>query len=347
MDWDRSHPVMRHVEFAKVAIEDALRVRPLAAGRPLVEAVGGPPHLRAEEPERKAIFLGFDLFKSDFPLRVAFPLILSNGLRWLHPAGLDQSSLQLAAGQPILLPVEHGVSGVTVTTPSGRRVKAQVTRGMVSFTETDEIGIYTLTTTRGDLRVAVNLMDADESNLAPRPLPAPTHAAPAAGRTGARAAGALAAARGHRGGPARDRRGALLAAAERGPAARPARDERPLGPRPARGARGRAPPRPPQAHAASCSRSPQRGSSSSTLRQRQPRGARSRVRFSAEAAKHEKSGDRHGVIVFGQEAVVDQPLQARTPLERPRAIVNGRGTNISQAISSRSPRCPPGKPTAS
>src|SRR5439155_284462 len=31
MDWDRSHPVMRHVEFAKVNIEDALRIRPLAA----------------------------------------------------------------------------------------------------------------------------------------------------------------------------------------------------------------------------------------------------------------------------------------------------------------------------
>src|SRR6185369_3700049 len=181
MDWDRSHPVMRHVEFAKVAIEDALRVRPLAAGRPLVEAVGGPLIYVLEEPERKAIFIGFDLFKTDFPLRVAFPLILSNGLRWLHPAGLDQASFQLAAGQPILLPVEHGVSGVTVTTPSGRRVKAQVTRGMVSFTETDEIGFYTLTTTRGDVRVAVNLMDADESNLAPRPLPAAAQARPAAG----------------------------------------------------------------------------------------------------------------------------------------------------------------------
>src|SRR2546428_573492 len=83
MDWDRSHPVMRHVEFAKVNIEDALRIRPLAAGRPLVEAVGGPLIYALEEPDRKAPFVGFDLFKTDFPLRVAFPLILSNRLRWL------------------------------------------------------------------------------------------------------------------------------------------------------------------------------------------------------------------------------------------------------------------------
>src|SRR6185369_15568950 len=174
MDWDRAHPVMRHVEFAKVAIEDAMRLRPLSAGRPLVEAVGGPLIYALEEQDRKAIIVGFDLYKTDFPLRIAFPLILSNTLRWLHPAALDQSSLQLAAGQPILLPVAHGITSATVTTPSGRTVKAPVTRGAVSFTETDEVGLYTLSTARGDLRVAVNLMDADESNLEPRPLPATT-----------------------------------------------------------------------------------------------------------------------------------------------------------------------------
>src|SRR5438046_1876393 len=173
MDWDRAHPVMRHVEFAKVAIQDAMRVRPLAAGRALVEAVGGPLLYALEEPDRKAIFIGFDLFKTDFPLRVAFPLILSNTLRWLHPAALDQSSLQLAAGQPILLPVAHGISSATVNSPSGRAVKAPVTRGVVSFTDTDEVGIYTLSTARGDMKLAVNLGDGDESDITPHALPTP------------------------------------------------------------------------------------------------------------------------------------------------------------------------------
>ena len=165
MDWDRQHPVMRHVEFAKVTIEDALRMRPLAAGRPLVEAVGGPLMYALEEADRKAVYVGFDLFKTDFPLRVAFPVVLSNSLRWLHPADLDQASLQIAAGQPILLPVEHGIDTVTVATPRGRTVKAQVTRGVVSYADTDEVGLYTFTTARGDIRVAVNLMDAGESDV--------------------------------------------------------------------------------------------------------------------------------------------------------------------------------------
>src|SRR3989442_5397005 len=44
-------------------------------------------------------------------------------------------------------------------------------------------------------------------------------------------------------------------------------------------------------------------------------------RFVAEAVKHLKSGDRHEVIVFGEEAVVDQPLSNRPSVDRPRAVV--------------------------
>ena len=63
----RTHPVMRFVDLSKVAVESALRVRPLAAGKTLFESVGGPLIFLLEEPQRKAVFVGFDLFKTDFP----------------------------------------------------------------------------------------------------------------------------------------------------------------------------------------------------------------------------------------------------------------------------------------
>jgi len=343
MDWDRSHPVMRHVEFAKVAIEDALRLRPLSAGRPLVEAVGGPLIYALEEPDRKAIIIGFDLFKTDFPLRVAFPLILSNTLRWLHPAALDQSSLQVAAGQPILLPVAHGVTSGTVITPSGRTVKAPITRGAISFTETDEVGLYTLSTARGDLRVAVNLMDADESNLAPRPLPAPTGPGTAA---------------------------ALVQPVQRelwaffvGLAIALLLLEGILYWRRQSGGRAALPSAPGDRWALAL-----RGSlilllALTLARPALPRwvdrqnvvflmdlsdsvslAARERAyRFMAESVRSLRSGDRHSVIVFGEEAVVDQPLSTRPVLDRPKAEVGGRGTNIFQAIQLALATLPPGQ----
>ena len=342
MDWDRTHPVMRHVEFAKVTIEDAMRIRPLAAGRPVVEAVGGPLVYALEERDRKALFVGFDLFKTDFPLRIAFPLVLSNTLRWLHPAGLDQSSFQFATGQPILLPAPHGVSTVTVTTPSGRSVQGRVTRGAISFTETDEAGIYTLATARGETRVAVNLMNAEESNLAPHPLPVPV---------------------------------------AHGPAAPPVPVQRELWPlfvtvavillvaeallywRRQSAGRLRLPSSPGDRWALALRSALVVVLCLTMLRPTLPRwvdrmnvvflmdlsdsvslASRERAyRFVAEAAKSMKSGDRNSVIAFGEQAVVDQALAARPGIDRPKAQVDGHGTNIFQAIQLALAMLPPGQ----
>jgi Ca-activated chloride channel homolog len=342
MDWDRSHPVMRHVEFAKVTIEDAMRIRPLAAGRPVVEAVGGPLVYALEEADRKALFVGFDLFKTDFPLRIAFPLVLSNTLRWLHPAGLDQASFQFATGQPILLPAPHGVTTVTVTTPSGRTVQGRVTRGMVSFTETDETGVYTLATSRGETRVAVNLADADESNLTPHPLPVAT---------------------------------------AHGPAAAPVPVQRELWPffvilallifvvegalywRRQSAGRLRVPAGIGDRWALALRAALVVVLALSLLRPTLPRwvdrmnvvflldlsdsvslASRERAyRFVADAGKSMKSGDRNSVIAFGDQAVVDQPLASRPSIERPKAQVDGRGTNIFQALQLSLAMLPPGQ----
>jgi uncharacterized membrane protein len=343
MDWDRGHHIMRHVELAKVTIEDALRLRSLTAGRVLAEAVGGPLIYALEEQDRRAVLIGFDLFKTDFPLRVAFPIILSNTLRWLHPAGLDQASLQLAAGQPILLPVAHGITAATVTTPGGRSVKAPITRGMVSFTETDEVGVYTVATARGEFKVAVNLMDAEESDLTPRPLPAASAPAEAAAATVhvqrelwpvlVLIAAALLALEG-------------LLYWRRQTAGR-FRAPRGLGDRWALGLRT-------ALVVVLCL---------TLLRPTLPRwvdrlnvvflldlsdsvslASRERAyRFVAEAGKAMRPGDRRGVVVFGDEAIVDQPLSTRTTVDRPRAEVGGRGTNLFQALQLALATLPPGQ----
>ena len=173
LDWARTHPIMRFVDLSKVGIEEALRVRPLAAGKTLLESVGGPLIFLLEEAQRKAVFVGFDLFKTDLPLRVAFPLILSNSLRWLHPVGLEGADLMVTAGSPFLLTIEHGVQAAMVRDPGGRTHQAEITRGALSFAQTDRVGVYTLSTGAGgqrEVRFAVNLLDPQESAIRPQAL---------------------------------------------------------------------------------------------------------------------------------------------------------------------------------
>jgi uncharacterized membrane protein len=343
MDWDRQHPIMRQIDFAKIQIEDAMRVRPLAAGKTLVEATGGPLVYALEEQDRKAIFFGFDLFRSDFPLRVAFPLMLSKSLRWLHPAGLDQSSLQLEAGQPILLPVEHGVTTATVRTPSGRTVRAQVNRGMASFTETDEVGVYTVVTDRGETRVAVNIMNADESELTPQPLPAFVE--------GTRPESP----------PILLQRelwpffvllAVLLFALEgflywRRQTGGRLGLPRALGDQWALGLRcallavlliALAKPTIPRWVDRLNVTFLLDASDSVSLAAREQA-----YRFAAQASSAMRQGDQAGLVVFGEEAVVDQPLRAGVKIERPEAKVGGRATDIAQALQLGLATAPPGQ----
>ncbi len=343
MDWDRSHPIMRQIDFAKVTMEDAMRVRPLAAGKTLVEAVGGPLIYALEERDRKALFFGFDLFRSDFPLRVAFPLMLSKGLRWLHPAGLDQASLQLQAGQPILLPVEHGVTSATVRTPSGRSVRAQVNRGMASFTDTDEVGIYAVVTGRGETRVAVNLMNGDESDLTPQALPSFVESA-------------------------RPESSPVLIVRELWPffvalalvlfalegflywrrqTGGRLNLPRGLGDRWAIGLRCALlvlllfsltkPTIPRWADRLNVTFLMDMSDSVSLA------ARESAYRFAAQSVAAMQAGDQAGVVVFGEEAMVDQPLRATVKLDRPQAQVGGSGTNLAQALQLGLATAPPGQ----
>jgi Ca-activated chloride channel homolog len=332
MDWDRNHPVMRHVDFSKVVIEDAYRIRPLTAGRALVESTGGPLIYALEEPDRRAIFVGFDLFKTDFPLRVAFPLIVSNSLRWLLPSGAEQDSVQLATGAPIVLPVSTGVESVTVTTPGGRRAQVHVTHGVASFGDTDEVGVYTVTTGKGETRFAVNLMDPDGSDLSPRGVPAqPTEQRPVTAEVPVQrelwpmvlaVALALLALEGWL--YWRRQTGGRL----RLPASRT--DRSALAIRAAllvvlcvAFARPTLPRWVDRLNVVFLLDA----SDSISL------AARERAyRFAADAVKHMKAADRHGLITFGEQAVIDQPLEHRAALDRPKVPVSGRGTNLFQAI---------------
>ena len=69
----------------------------------------------------------------------------------------------------------------------------------------------------------------------------------------------------------------------------------------------------------------------------------SAYRFAAQSVASMQPGDQAGVVVFGEEAMVDQPLRATAKLERPQAQVDGRGTNLAQALQLGLATAPPGQ----
>jgi Mg-chelatase subunit ChlD len=169
IDWDRGHPAMRYLDLSKVVIQEAMRVRPQGSGRALAESNLTPLVYAIDERGMKAVFVGFDLYRTDFPLRVAFPLFVSNILRWLQPRTLEDAGLQLKTGQPVAASLPAGVRQATLTDAQGKAHVLQADAdGKAGFVETTRAGIYTLRAGPWEQRFAVNLLADAESNVAPR-----------------------------------------------------------------------------------------------------------------------------------------------------------------------------------
>ncbi len=169
LEWDRRHPAMRYLDFSNVTIEEAAKVRPLSGGEALVEASSTPLIYTFEEGEVKGIFVGFEVARSDLPLRTAFPLFISNALRWLAPEHRIAAPM-LAPGEIWRLRFPSRVKEVEVRDPTGVRYQVPVIRGEAGFVGTVKRGLYTARGGGEERRVVVNLFDEGESRIAPRAM---------------------------------------------------------------------------------------------------------------------------------------------------------------------------------
>lgn len=82
-EWDRDHPVNRHLHLRNVSIDRALNFGDTEGFRVLMQSFGDPLVLLKEEAERKTLVLTFDTNSSDLPLRVAFPILVANAVRYM------------------------------------------------------------------------------------------------------------------------------------------------------------------------------------------------------------------------------------------------------------------------
>ncbi|MBI2807118.1 MAG: VWA domain-containing protein [Planctomycetes bacterium] len=115
---------------------------------------------------------------TNWPLETSFPLFFRNILYMLGNVDDARGAMQITPGEPVVLRPEAGFSFVTITDPADRVVKlTRNARNEVLFNDTERLGVYRYQVSRDaqgkqadDLvrGLAVNLLDANESNLTPR-----------------------------------------------------------------------------------------------------------------------------------------------------------------------------------
>jgi hypothetical protein len=108
---------------------------------------------------------------TNWPLQPSFPLFLRNVLYHLGNVGdaIGEDSVQ--PGEPMVLRPEAGVQWLKVTPPKGETVKlTKSQRADFTFGATDLLGVYQVARDDGGQRsFAVNLLDANESHIEPKP----------------------------------------------------------------------------------------------------------------------------------------------------------------------------------
>ncbi len=179
LDETRTHPVMRFVDLEGLHLRTALHTQAQPWGQSLAEADSGPLIAAGEHDGSRVVSVSFNLSDSDWPLRVSFPIFLTNAVRWLTAAGgLGASQPETPTGGIALVTVPSGSTSVAVTRPDGTRtaVNAPPTGGVVPVEDTREAGVYHAQVGSADYPFAVNLDSPDESRLAVQKPPVLTHA---------------------------------------------------------------------------------------------------------------------------------------------------------------------------
>lgn len=167
IDWQRQHPLLQFVDLSGLQVEEAAVFSVQEGAQSLVDATGTALLHVIEEPPLRMVTLGFDLLRSDFPLRVAFPVFMSNLLRWVQPQQGDEASGQIQAGAPYPLFFETPVTQVEVQDPQGNTRSYTVQSNPWLFTETSHLGLYILRYGENKRYLAVNLLDDRESDINP------------------------------------------------------------------------------------------------------------------------------------------------------------------------------------
>ena len=180
-DYDRQHPVARFAPWNDIRFAQSQNATLKPWGRAIVESERTPLIVAGERLGKRVVWCGFDLRESDLPLRVAFPIFVTNTLRWLSaPRGAGNASegAPLRAGEPVPLLAPAKVEEIEVTSPDNSKTKIRrrtassdatnVTDDAINFDGATQVGLYSAQSGKWSQDFAVSLLNKNESDLRPR-----------------------------------------------------------------------------------------------------------------------------------------------------------------------------------
>ena len=165
MHWNRNSPLLKDIDLSSLLIENGAKVQTDDVLQPLIESTAGGLMYAYEKNRLRAVYLGFDITRSDLPLKVAYPVMMSHIINWLNPNKLDFSILQTQAGKPFDIYLNPQSDYFYTRAPAEKWVKRAVRSNPFSYDDTRKVGIYTIAENDRQRYFTVNLASEAESDI--------------------------------------------------------------------------------------------------------------------------------------------------------------------------------------
>lgn len=176
LDWDDTHPVLRHVAINAINVFSWHQLKLPPQATTLIESSSGPVLALLNQERHQFLLCAFSFFddtremlNTDWVFQEGLVVFMHNALRYLAGASTLGQQPPTRAGEAITVAAKPGRSMVAVHRPDGRSEDAVVrSSGLVSYGQTDRVGLYRLETGISDQSErAVNLADDYESFITP------------------------------------------------------------------------------------------------------------------------------------------------------------------------------------
>lgn len=174
LDWNRDHPILRYLSLTKIYAAEAMKFDVPLGAETLIDGTHGPMLILDREGKSLHLVVTFDVLQSNWPLRVSFPIFLHNALQFMALGAEIDARQALEPGATPRIPranlqrVAGDLKSIHLDGPGISRDFPIPKEGDFALPPLESVGVYRITPTIPQYeRLAVNLLDANESNLIP------------------------------------------------------------------------------------------------------------------------------------------------------------------------------------
>ena len=179
LDWNLAHPLTQYLrDLTTLIVKKASVIDPPVGATVLIEGSTGPLAFAASRSGFVDAVVAFPLLENkelqtDWPLKLSFPLFLSNVVKTLGNARDAVGGDAQRPGQAVVLRADADAKEIVVTAPDGKSTETlkRSTQNTFLANQVEQTGIYHARWgEKGSSAFAVNLFDSRESDLSTRGL---------------------------------------------------------------------------------------------------------------------------------------------------------------------------------